>query len=158
MEKLGEKNLSNQGLIFARNFYAYCINSCTSYNSGQIKCKLMKITTLFVILQYICGFAFAASSIFLFIEISHLELNAGIFWGFLIGFTGMLTGVAMVGYFHLRVKHIRRKFGLALVLSGVGLLAFLFLYIVIEKYLPNQLGLLILFFPLTGAVFGLNLL
>jgi hypothetical protein len=144
-EMVGEKNLSNQELLFARNFYAYSINPCTNYNSGQIKCKFMKITTLFVILQYICGFAFAATSIFLFIEISHLELNAGIFLGFLIGFIGMITGVEIVGYFHLRVKHIRRKFRLTLVLSSLGLLAFLFLYIVIEKYLSNQLRLLILF-------------
>ncbi len=118
----------------------------------------MKATLLFVALQYIIGFSFAVGGIFLFSESDNsFSLNASIFYGFLIGFICMLIGVWLVGYFHLRVKHVVRRLPAAIALSLLGLLLFLFLDIFIDNFLPSELGILILFLPLTGAVFGFNL-
>jgi hypothetical protein len=117
----------------------------------------MKFTTLFVLLQYIIGLTFALLGMFFFPDLGHWSLMASIFYSFLIGFFCMLTGVGLVGYFHLRQKRILHKFRKAMALSFVGLLLFLLFYIVIEKLIPKELGILIVFLPLTGAVFGFNL-
>jgi len=117
----------------------------------------MKFTAIFILLQYIIGFAFAIAGMFLFTEPDHWSLMTSIFYSFLVGFFCMLTGVGLVGYFHLRQKKVLHKFGRAMALSFAGLLLFLLLYIFIEKFIPKELGILTLFLPLTGAVFGFNL-
>jgi hypothetical protein len=116
----------------------------------------MKTTALFVLLQYVFGFAFATAGAFAFKENSNLDLLGGILFSLLVGYGSMLIGVALVAYFHLRVRHILRKYGLALAVSFLGFVLFLIFYILIENYLPIQSGLLALIFPLTGAVFGFN--
>lgn len=116
----------------------------------------MRKATLFVILQFIIGFAFAATGVFFFTESSNLDLFAGILYAYLIGLFGMLLGVGLVGYFHLRLNHILERFGLALTLIFVGSLVFSVLYVLIGNYLPKQFGVLVLILPLTGAVFGFN--
>ena len=117
----------------------------------------MKSTVIFIALQYIIGFAFAVGGIFLWAEKDTSSLMTSIFYGFLVGFICMLAGVGLVGYFHLRVKHILYRFGTAMALSLAGLLVFLVLYIFIESLLPKEFGIFSLFLPLTGAVFGFNL-
>jgi len=119
----------------------------------------MIITALFVLLQYVFGVAFVAIGLFAFEgKISKMELLGGIFYSYLVGYISMLIGVAIVGYFHLRVKHISRRFLLALTLSFVVSLLFLVLYFFIEKHLPKLFGFLALILPLTGAVFGFNII
>ena len=117
----------------------------------------MKTTALFVILQYLLGFCFAIAGIFLFAEYDRSSLSSSIFLGFLIGFSCMLTGVGLAGYFHLKAKHVINRFGQGMLLSFAGLLLFLILYLLIEGFLPSEFGILSLLIPLTGAVFGFNL-
>lgn len=117
----------------------------------------MKSTVFFVILQFILGLGFAVAGIFLFDEYDTLSLNDSILLSFIIGFFCILAGVGLAGYFHLKVKHIVQWFGYAMLLSFAGFVVFLILYVFIEKFLPSELGILSLFIPLTGAVFGFNL-
>ena len=116
----------------------------------------MKYAMIFILLQYIIGFAFSFTGIF-FLSENTYSLMTSIFYSFLIAFICMLTGVGLVGYFYLRANHILYRFGMAITLSIAGLLSFLVLYIFIENFLPVELGILSLFLPLTGAVFGFNL-
>lgn len=117
----------------------------------------MKTTAIFVLLEFIVGFGFAIGGIHLFSEYDTYSLNTSILLTFLIAFFCILIGVGLAGYFHLRMKHVLNRFGLAMAISFVGTVLFLVLYLLLEKFLPN-FGLLILFIPLTGAVFGFNLM
>src|SRR5688572_4582291 len=118
----------------------------------------MKFTTIFVLLQYIIGFAFAIAGIFLFPVPDHWSLMTSVFYSFLVGFICMLFGVCLVGYFHLRQKKVLHRFGKAMALSLAGLLLFLLLHSFIQKFLPSEFGVLTFLLPLTGAVFGFNLI
>ena len=118
----------------------------------------MKFTATFVLLQYIIGFAFAIIGMFLLPEPGEWSLQTSIFYSFLVSFFCMLLGVCLVGYFHLRLKKAMNRFGKAMALSFTGLLLFLLLYIFIERFLPSEFGILTFFLPLTGAVFGFNLI
>lgn len=120
--------------------------------------QIMKATLIFVILQFIVGLGLAIGGIFLFAEYDKSSLNDSILLGFIIVFLCILSGVGLAGYFHLRAKHATNRFGTAMLLSFAGLFAFLVLYFFIEPFLPSQLGILSLFVPLTGAVFGFNLI
>src|SRR5688500_1198320 len=98
-------------------------------NSYLTQLSSMKFTAIFVLLQYIIGFAFSIARIFLFAELDQSTLMTSIFYGFVVGFISMLAGVCIVGYFHLRQKKILRRFGKAMDLSLAGLLLFLLIYI-----------------------------
>ena len=115
----------------------------------------MKSTILFVVLQYIIGYIFTIVGMFLFLDESN-SLSASMFYSMLGGFIGMIVGVALVGYFHLRLKHVVHKFILAMMFSVSGLLLFVLLYELTKKMLPKELDILLLFLPLSGAVFGFN--
>ncbi len=117
----------------------------------------MKTTATFVILQFIAGFAFGIGRMFFFPEKNDWSLNTSLFYVVLSGFICMLIGVGLVGYFHLRLKKITKRFLTALMLSFIGSVLFLFLAILIDYYSLAQVGFLILILPLTGAVFGFNL-
>lgn len=118
----------------------------------------MKFTATFVLLQYIIGFALAMVGFYLLAEYSRWSLMTSIFYSFLVSFICMLCGVYLVGYFHLRQKKVLYRFGKAMALSFAGLLLFLLLFILIERFLPSEFRILIFFLPLTGAVFGFNLI
>jgi len=77
----------------------------------------MKITAIFVILQYLLGLGFAISGFFLFAEYDRSSLNDSILMGFLVAFSCMLIGVGLAGYFHLKVKQITYRFGQAMILA-----------------------------------------
>jgi hypothetical protein len=79
-----------------------------------------------------------------------------VFYGFLIGFICMLTGIGLVGYFHLKMIRMLHKFGKAVTFSFLGLIVFLILYLFVENLFPD-LGILALIIPLSGAVVGFNL-
>ncbi len=117
----------------------------------------MKTTVVFVLLQFIVGFGSAIAGIFIFSEYDTFSLNDSILLTFLTAFFCMLIGVGLPGYFHLKIKHALNKFGLAMIASFAGTVLFLVIYLLIEKFLAN-FGILILFIPLTGAVFGFNLI
>jgi hypothetical protein len=117
----------------------------------------MKTTAIFVVLQFIAGFAFGILGMFLFPEKDTWSLNTSIFYTVLLGFTSMLMGVGFVGYFHLRIKKVSRRFLTALMLSFAGSVLFLFLAIFVEEYLPTRFGFVTAILPVTGAVFGFNL-
>jgi len=121
------------------------------------KRRYMKTTAIFVILQYIAGFAFGIGGMFLLPEKNNWSLNSSIFYTLLWGFIAMLMGVGIVGYFHLRVKKVTNRFVIALMLSAAGSLLFLFASVFIQTYIPMDLEFLSLILPLTGAVFGFNL-
>jgi hypothetical protein len=121
-----------------------------------VKSQPMRATVAFVILQFILGLGFAIAGIFLFTEYETYSLNTSILLSFLIGFICMLTGVGFAGYFHLKIKHASNRFGQAMLASFAGIVLFLILYLLIENFLPSSFGILCLFIPLTGAVFGFN--
>ena len=118
----------------------------------------MKSTAIFVALEYVSGFAFGIAGIFfLSTKDTSSSLISSILYVVVFGFCCMLIGVGFVGYFHLRSKQILERFGKAIMLSFVGSFAFLLLDIVVEKFIPAQLGVLTFIIPLTGAVLGFNL-
>jgi hypothetical protein len=117
----------------------------------------MKTTAIFIVLQFIAGFAFGIVGMFLLPERDNWSLNTSIFYTVLFGFISMLIGVGVVGYFHLRIKKVSKRFLIALMLSFAGSLFFLFLGVFIEEYLPTQFGFVVAILSLTGAVFGFNL-
>ena len=118
----------------------------------------MKATVVFVILQFVLGLGFAIGGIFLFVEYERFPLNASILIAFAIGFFCMLTGVGLAGYFHLKIKQARNSFGRAMTVSFAATVLFLVLYLLIKNFLPSNFEILSLFIPLTGAVFGFNLI
>ena len=118
---------------------------------------IMKSNTIFVILEFIAGFGLGIGGVFLFDRIDNSSIQNSIFFGFIIFFAGMLTGIGTVGYFHLRRKKILHRFGLAMIVSFFGLISFLVLYIFIDRLVPADTARLSLFLPLTGAVAGFNL-
>ena len=117
----------------------------------------MKTTAIFVVLQFIAGIAFGIIGMFLLPEKDSWSLNTSIFCTVLFGFISMLIGVGVIGYFHLRIKKVAKRFPIALILSFAGSVLFLFLAVFIKQYFPTQLGFLAAILPLTGAVFGFNL-
>jgi hypothetical protein len=116
----------------------------------------MRLTVFFVLLQYIAGFFFALAGIWILDNIIDIDLGFGIGLVFLSFYISMLAGVAFAGYFHLRTRHIRRKFSLAMSYGLIGLLLFFFLGIAVEEILPIQSRIIYFILPLTGAVFGFN--
>lgn len=118
----------------------------------------MKHTVVFVILQYIIGFAFGITGMFLLPEKDSWSLGTSILYTLLFGFACMLVGVSLVGYFHLRVKRVTHRFLIAFILSLTGAVLFGLLSVLLENYLPQEFSFLSLIFPLTGAVFGFNLI
>ena len=114
----------------------------------------MKATLFFVGLQYILGFAFAMTGVFIVGDFgAHMSLGMSIIVSFLKGYTAMLVGVWLVGYFHLRLKHAVNKLAVAMALSFLGLSLFFLIYILVSRIVEDELGILMWLLPLTGAVF-----
>lgn len=121
-----------------------------------VKNQTMRATVAFVILQFILGLGFAITGILLFGEYDSYSLGTSILLSFLMAFICMMIGVGFAGYFHLKIKHALNRFGKAMLASFAGIVLFLILYLLIENFLPSSFGILSLFIPLTGAVFGFN--
>ena len=120
----------------------------------------MKATLIFVFLQFVMGYAFAIGGFLLGDEIFNLDgfnMTASIIFSSVLLFICMLAGVITVGYFHLRVKNNVFRFGTAILLSIAGLILFLLIYFLLEDFIPQEFRVLFTFLPLTGAVFGFNL-
>jgi len=117
----------------------------------------MRSTVIFVFLEYLIGFGFAMAGIFIFSENDRSSLMTSVFYGFVIGFLCMFVGISLVGYFHLRTIGILNKFVKAMLLALAGLFLFSLLYVFIEQFLPDYLGILVFIIPLTGGVMGFNL-
>lgn len=117
----------------------------------------MKLTVLFVLLQFLVGYAFAIGVLFLAPAWQTSSLGLSIIYSMLSIFAAMLVGVGFVGYFHLRSKGILNKLGMAILLSAGGLFLFLLLAYLVKSFLPQQFDFLFFLFPLTGSIFGFNL-
>ena len=118
---------------------------------------MAKSTVIFVFLEYLIGFSFAAAGIFIFFEYDKTSsLMTGVFYTVIIGFVCMLVGIVSVGYFHLKAIRSLDKFAKALMFTFLGLLLFLLLLTFIDTYLPNS-PLFSIIIPLTGGVMGFNM-
>ena len=118
----------------------------------------MKSTLTFVILQYIIGLSFAISGGYISNLLFDLELNAEILFAMVVSYFLMLIGVGLTGFFHLHYKKNQYRFVLALSVSLAFFLLFLMLYLVVVEFIPYELNILSLFIPLSGAIFGFNLI
>jgi hypothetical protein len=117
----------------------------------------IKSAVIFVFLEYFIGLVFAVAGFFVFSEFDKSSLMTSIFYGFVVSFICMFVGIGLVGYFHLKKMRIQNKFISAMLMTLAGLFLFLLLYILIEKVLPDYLGILAIIIPLTGGVMGFNL-
>ena len=118
--------------------------------------------TIFIILEFISGFGFAILGSYLFSFFDKADLDASVLYTFIIGYTSMIIGTALIGYFHFKSTNRLKEFGKALVGSFIGLFLFLILYIWLEladfNLFPYYINSFILpiFLPLLGAVAGFN--
>lgn len=116
----------------------------------------MMTTFLFVALQYLLGVFFTIAGMSVYNDKVDASLDS-IIPSILTGFACMLAGVVLAGYFHLRARRITYKFGAAIALSLAGMILFFVLYALVQSFLPRSLDMLLFLLPLTGAVFGFNL-
>lgn len=119
--------------------------------------------TIFVILEFIVGFAFGVLGGYAFSFFNRYNrLDTSIVLAFTSAFIALLIGVGMIGYIHLRKIGRAKYFRQSVIFSFFGLLVFVLLYVLIEllayQPLPYYLGsfLLPILLPLTGAVLGFN--
>jgi len=119
--------------------------------------------TIFVILEFIVGFAFGVLGGYAFSFFDRYNsLDTSIVLAFTSAFIALLIGVGIIGYIHLRKIGRAKYFRQSVIFSLVGLLVFVLLYVLIEllayQALPFYLGsfLLPILLPLTGAVLGFN--
>lgn len=124
----------------------------------------MKAFMIFILLEYVSGLALALAGGYIYSRFDEANLNASIFYSFIVVFFSMIVGVALIGYVHLRVKNAKQLFGKAIVFSFLGLFLFLILYIVLNAVtsdvLPPYISSIVLpiILPLTGAVIGFNII
>ena len=116
----------------------------------------MRSTVIFVFLEYLIGLGFAIAGVFIFTEYDRSSLMTGIFYGFVVCFISMFVGISLVGYFHLRTKQLLNKFGRALFYTFIGIFLSVLLYVMVESFFPDFLGILAIIIPLTGGVTGFN--
>jgi hypothetical protein len=119
--------------------------------------------TIFVILEFIVGFAFGVLGGYAFSFFDRYNSSdTSIVLAFTSAFIALLIGVGIIGYIHLRKIGRAKYFRQSVIFSLVGLLVFVLLYVLIEllayQALPFYLGsfLLPILLPLTGAVLGFN--
>jgi hypothetical protein len=119
--------------------------------------------TIFVILEFIVGFAFGVLGGYAFSFFNRYNgLDTSRVLAFTSAFIAVLIGVGMIGYIHLRKIGRAKYFIQSVIFSVFGLLVFVLLYVVIELLayhaLPYYLGsfLLPILLPLTGAILGFN--
>jgi len=119
--------------------------------------------SIFIILEFIAGFAFGVLGGYAFSFLNRYNnLDTSIFLAFTSAFVSLLLGVAIIGFIYLKRAGRVKDLGRSILLSLLGLLAFLIIYILIDllayQALPYYLSSIILpiILPLTGAVLGFN--
>jgi hypothetical protein len=127
------------------------LNGCAMKNS------------IFIILQFIAGFAFGILGGYAFSFFNRYnDLGTSIVLALTSAFVSLLLGVTIVGFIYLKRSGRVKDLGRSMLLSLVGLLVFLIIYIGIDLLASESLPyfissiLLPIILPLTGAVLGFN--
>lgn len=117
----------------------------------------------YIILEFLFGLSFGTMGGLLFSSFDKWsDPFYSIFFSFITVYVTILTGVGLVGYFHLKNLKRQKDFGQALSLSTLGLIGFVVLYILLNsitfRLIPHYVSsvLLPILLPLIGAVLGFN--
>jgi len=119
-------------------------------------------TSRYIFLEFISGLAFGILGGLIFSLFDNWDLFASVLFTFIVIFLTIPVGVGLVGYFHLRSLGRQKDFGQAFLLSILGLIGFVLVYIVFNSFtfrlIPHYVSsvLLPILLPLTGAVIGFN--
>lgn len=124
---------------------------------------MTKIKNLgYIFLELIFGLGFGILGGLLFSLFDNWDLFASVLFTFIVIFLTIPVGVGLVGYFHLRQLGRQKDFGQAFLLSILGLIGFIVVYIIFDLFtgrlIPHYVSsvLLPILLPLIGAVMGFN--
>ena len=123
---------------------------------------MKRVTVIYILLEILSCFSLGLVFVYIFPQSGKGHLGQSIINTFIIIFFGVIVGIAIVGYFHCKVIGKLNKFPKAVALSFVGLIFFLFLYILQNfltfGFLPHYLSSVVLpvLFSIFGAVLGFN--
>jgi uncharacterized protein YacL len=115
----------------------------------------------FIILEFLSGLGFGILGTYIFSFFDKWDLLDSVLFTFMALFASMLTGIGLVGYVYLKRINKLSEFVISMVLSFVGLIIFLLLYIMLSSLIPYLTfyklnPLLAIVLPMTGAVIGFN--
>jgi hypothetical protein len=119
--------------------------------------------SIFIILEFIAGFVFGVLGGYAFSFFNRYnDLGTSMVLALTSAFISLLVGVAIIGFIYLKSRGRVKEFGPSILLSLLGLIVFLIIYIGIDL-LTDQLFpyfissiLLPITLPLIGAVLGFN--
>jgi hypothetical protein len=124
---------------------------------------MAKIKNLaYIILELVFGLGFGILGALLFSLFDKWDLFYSVLFTFVAIFVTIPAGVGLVGYFHLRHLGRQKDFGQSFLLSMLGLLTFIVLYLIFNSFnfrlIPYYINsvLLPILLPLTGTVIGFN--
>jgi len=113
----------------------------------------MSKTYIYIVLEFILSVVLSILSAYLFsLFDNNSSLNDGIFYGLLILYGSSLSGVWLIGYLHLKKAKRLKDLVSAIILSILGLIAFLTISIAIDY----SGSILLIILPIAGAVLGFN--
>jgi len=116
----------------------------------------------FIILELLAGLGIGILGGVLFSLIDKWDLFYSVLFTFISIFLAIPAGVGLVGYFHLRYLNRQKDFGQAFLLSILGLIVFILVYLILDSvafgFIPHYLSSVVLpiFLPLMGTVIGFN--
>lgn len=124
---------------------------------------MTKIKNLgYIFLEFIFGLGFGILGGRLFSLFDNWDLFTSVLFTFMVIFVTIPVGVGLVGYFHLRHLGRQKDFGQAFLLSILGLIGFVVVYLIFNsltfRLIPHYVNsvLLPILLPLAGTVVGFN--
>ncbi len=124
--------------------------------------EMKKRTVVYIVLEVLAAVSLGISFIYILPFTGKGHLEQSVINTFIAVFLGVITGIAIPGYFHSKKLGKQNSFIKAIGLSVVGMILFLVLYIVQNfitfDYLPHYISSMLLpvLLPILGAVLGFN--
>jgi hypothetical protein len=117
---------------------------------------------LYIVLEFVFGLGFGITGGLLFSMFDTWDIFNSVLFTFIVIFVTIPVGVGMIGYFYLKQLGCQKDFGKSILLSILGLVGFVMLYLILDSFAFKSMShyvssiLLPIILPSMGAVLGFN--